>query len=144
MLNVSGIKGNQTMKFGHLKNIPREIFFLKNYAEVKARKLVPGSFLFFILGKSKWSVAWFHYILTALKLAHNRNKPFKTLCYSSRDMFNFDFVDTSLAIVSPAHFVYDFLTKIFLVLYSISWPNCIAWFPLLLETLGNKCIAIVC
>ena len=59
-------------------------------------------------------------------------------------MLDFDFLDKSLAIVSPAHFVYDFSTKMFLMLYSINKPNFIAWFPLLLEILGNMCIAIVC
>ena len=32
----------------------------------------------------------------------------------------------------------------FLMLYSINRPSFIAWFPLLLEILGNMCIAIVC
>ena len=59
-------------------------------------------------------------------------------------MLDFDFLDKSLAIVSPAHFVYDFSTKMFLMLYSINKPNFIAWFPLLLEILGNMCITIVC
>ena len=59
-------------------------------------------------------------------------------------MLNFDFLDKGLGIVSPAHFVYDFSTKMFLMLYSINWPNFIAWLPLLLEILGNMCIAIVC
>ena len=30
------------------------------------------------------------------------------LCYWSRDMLNFDFLEKDLGIVSPAHFVYDF------------------------------------
>ena len=33
---------------------------------------------------------------------------------------NFDILDESLGIVSPAHFVYDFSTKMFLKLYSIN------------------------
>ena len=37
-----------------------------------------------LLGKSKWSAAWFHYIWIALKLAYNRNKLFKTLHYWSK------------------------------------------------------------
>ena len=45
-------------------------------------------------------------------------------------MPNFDFLEKSLEIVSPAHFVYGF-------------PNFIAWFPLLPEILVNMCIAIV-
>ena len=59
-------------------------------------------------------------------------------------MLNFDFLDKDLGIVSPAHFVYDFLTIMLLMLYSINWPNFIAWLPLLLEILDNMCIAIVC
>ena len=58
-------------------------------------------------------------------------------------MLNFDFLDKGLGIVSPAHFVYDFSTKMFLMLYSINWPNFIAWLALLLEILGNMCIAII-
>ena len=58
-------------------------------------------------------------------------------------MLNFDFVDKGLGTVSPTHFVNDFLTKMFL-LYSINWPNFIAWLPLLLEILSNICIANVC
>ena len=68
-----------------------------------------------------------------LKLSYNRNKLFKTLHYSSRDTLNFDFLGKSLGIVSPAHSVYAFSTKMFLMLYFINWPKFIAWFPLLLE-----------
>ena len=59
-------------------------------------------------------------------------------------MLNFDFLDKGLGIVSLAHFVYDFSTKMFLMLYSINWPNFIAWLLLLLEILGNMCIVIAC
>ena len=34
-------------------------------------------------------------------------------------MVNFDFLEKCLGIVSPLHFVYDFLRKMFLMLYSI-------------------------
>ena len=37
-------------------------------------------------------------------------------------MLNF-FLDKRLGIVSPAHFAYDFLTKMFLMLYSIIDKN---------------------
>ena len=59
-------------------------------------------------------------------------------------MLNFDFLDKGLGIVSPAHFVYDFSTEMFLMLYSINLTNFIASLPLLLEILGNMYIAIVC
>ena len=58
-------------------------------------------------------------------------------------MLNFDFLEKGLGIVSAAHFVYCFSTKMFL-LYSINWSNFIAWLLLLLEILGNMYIAIVC
>ena len=82
--------------------------------------------------------------MIALKLAYSRNKLFKTLHYWSSDALNFDFLDKGLGIASPAHFVHDFSIKMFLVLYSINWPNFIAWLPLLLDILGNMCIAIIC
>ena len=59
-------------------------------------------------------------------------------------MLNFDFSEKGQEIVSPAHFVYDFLTKLFLMLYSINYPNFIAWFSLFFGVLRNMCIAIVC
>ena len=52
-------------------------------------------------------------------------------------MLNFDFLDKGLGILSPVHFVYDFLTKVFLMLYFINLPNFIARLPLLLEILSN-------
>ena len=39
--------------------------------------------------------------------------------------------------------MHDFSRK-FLILYSITWQNIFVWFPLLLEILGNMCIAIFC
>ena len=35
-------------------------------------------------------------------------------------MLNFDILDKGLGIVSPAHVVYDFSAKMFLMLYSIN------------------------
>ena len=80
----------------------------------------------------------------ALKLTYSKNKLYKSLDYWSRDILNFDFLEKSLGIVSPPYFLYDFSTKMFLMLYSINWPNFIVWSPLLLEILGNVCTAIVC
>ena len=47
LLNISQIKGNQTLKFGQLIEYPKKNIFLRNYAENKAGKLVPDCFLFF-------------------------------------------------------------------------------------------------
>ena len=57
-------------------------------------------------------------------------------------MSNFVVLEKGLGIVSPPDFGYDFSRKIFLMLHSINWPNFIVWLPLLLEVLGNMCIAI--
>ena len=54
-------------------------------------------------------------------------------------MLNLDYLDKDLGIVSPAHSVYHFSTKMFLMIYDF-----IVWLSLLLEILGNMCIAIVC
>ena len=57
--------------------------------------------------------------------------------YWSRDKLNFDFLEKSLGIVSLTYFEYDFPTKMFLMLYSINWPNFIVWLSLLLAILGS-------
>ena len=136
------------MKFGDLIEYNKGNIFLQKSCrkwdrETGCRLL----FLFwesFILGKSKWSAAWFNYVLIALKLAYNKSKLFKTLHYWSRDMLKFEFLDKCLGTVSFTHFAYDISIKIFLILYFISWPNVIIPLPLFVEILGNICIAIVC
>ena len=72
-----------------------------------------------------------------LNLAYNKNKLYVTLDYWSRDMLNFDFLKRVWKIVPPPYFEYDFSRKLFLMLYSINWPDFIIWLPLLLEILGN-------
>ena len=79
-------------------------------------RLVPDFFLLEKACKRECYAAWFHCILIALKLACNKNKLPKTLDYSSRDILSFDFLGKGLGMVSPSHFVYDFLTKTFLML----------------------------
>ena len=61
-----------------------------------------------------------------------------------RDLLNFYFSEKNLGVVSPTHFVYGFLRKMFLMLYPYKWPNFIVWLSLLLEILGNMCIVIIC
>ena len=58
-------------------------------------------------------------------------------------MLKFDFPEKVSGIVSPTHFVYDFSTKRFLMLYSVKVLNFIVRFPLCFEILGNICIEIV-
>ena len=83
------------------------------------------------------------YILTAFNLAYNEKKLPKTLENWSRDMLNFNFFKKGLGIVFPQGFMYDCSRKMFLMIYSINWLKFIIWLSLLLEILGNMCIAIV-
>ena len=57
-----------------------------------------------------WSAGWVHYISIVLKL-YNKNKLY---------ILNFDFLEKDLGIVSPPSFVYEFLTKMYLMLFSIN------------------------
>ena len=59
-------------------------------------------------------------------------------------MLKVNFLKKGLGLVSPPHLAYDFLRKIFLILYPITRSNFVVWLPLLLEILGNMCIAIIC
>ena len=136
------------MKFGQVIECSKRKIFLKKSCRKWGRE-TSSSQKFVFLKNFKWdkrksSAAWFQYTLIALNLAHNKGKLYKTLDYWSIDMLNFDFLEKDLEIVSPLHFVYDFSREIFLILYSINWPNFIAWLHLLLEILSNTCIAIVC
>ena len=54
------------------------------------------------------------------------------------------FLKGGLELISLAHFLYDFWRKIFILLSAITWPDFIAWLPLLHEILGNISIVIVC
>ena len=46
--NISQSKGNQTLKFGQVKEYnKRNIFFFNNHAENEAERLAPDLFLFF-------------------------------------------------------------------------------------------------
>ena len=58
-------------------------------------------------------------------------------------MFNFDFLEKDLGLVSPPNFVYDFSRKIFLKLNSINYPNFIYESSLLLDILGNMFIIVI-
>ena len=44
--NISQSKGNQTIKFGQLIEVTKEIFFFKNFVEKEAGRLVPDLFIF--------------------------------------------------------------------------------------------------
>ena len=124
-------------------------FSLKNNKENEAGRLVSDLFLIFknALYEVKTSVQAtlsfniFRLSSTCHTIKTNRIKLWD---YWFRYMFKFDILEKGLGIVSPPYFVYVFSRIMFLMLYSISWPNFIAWLLLLLEILGNVCRVIVC
>ena len=56
----------------------------------------------------------------------------------------FNFLKKGLALLSPPLFLHHFSRKIFLMFYSINWPNFTVWLPLFLVTSSNMGIIIVC
>ena len=69
LLNISRIKGKQTMKFSQLIEYNHRNIFLqkswRNWGRKSRSRLLFGFLKSFTLGKSKRSAAWFHYILIA-------------------------------------------------------------------------------
>ena len=74
-------------------------------------------------------------------MAYKKNKLYKNFRLLSRDT-QFWFFRKWSDIVSPQWMIFQ--KKLFLMLHSINWPNFIVWWSLLLEILGNMCIAIIC
>ena len=85
LLNISLSKGNQTMKYGQLIEYNMRNTFLQKLCRKWGKETSSKPLLFFykslIRGKSKWSAAYFQYILIALNLPYNRNKLYKALDY---------------------------------------------------------------
>ena len=131
------------MRFGQLTECSMINIFLQKLCRKWGRKttLRPLFFFNFMWGKSKWSAAWLSYISIVLNLACNKNKLYKTLNCWFENALTFGFSEKGLELVSPPNFANDFWIKI---LDSNKWPPFIVWLLLLLEILGNMCIAIVC
>ena len=88
--------------------------------------------------KYKWEVC----TLVSINLDYNKNKLYKTLDCWSRDMPNFAFLEKNPLLEKDLE---NILLTIFQEKYfscSINWPNFNVWLPLLLEILGNMCIAM--
>ena len=121
------------------QNITRETFFLKNHTQNVVEKLVPDHFL----KNQNWAYLWinslkfwvvYFYCVPNWGLSKYIEIKFQTTCFYLLQSF----------FKNKIHFVQTFLRKIFLLLYSIDWPNFIICLFLLREILGNICIAIVC
>ena len=67
----------------------------------------------------------------------------QTFCFYLIQSF-FEKTKTRLQVVALLHFLHDFWSKMFLLIYSINWPNLIVWLLLFHEILGSMWILIVC
>ena len=84
--------------------------------------------------KNDWN-----YIETILNMLKLNCRPLACTSFKA-----FQKTKKGLELVFPVHFLFRFWREVFFLLYSINWPNFIAWLPLLHEILGNMCIVIVC
>ena len=103
------------------------MFFFENHEENNLGRLVLDLFLFFKIalykvkaGGEHLSFNMFWYSST---WAHNKNKLYKTPDCWSRDMFNFDFSEQGLELVSPHILCMIFQETYFSILFSMDWPN---------------------
>ena len=53
-------------------------------------------------------------------MVYDKSKLYKMLDFECRGMLNFGFLEKGLRTVSRSHFMYDFSTKMFLILYTIN------------------------
>ena len=137
MPNISRSKAKQTKKHG-------KHFFWKI---MHVEKLVPDLFL----KNWNWAYLWinilkfykvcFYFVISWGLLKYKETKLQTTCCHLILSFF--EKIKRGLELNSLPHFLHNFWRKIFLLLYSINWPNFIVWLPLLREILGNTCIATV-
>ena len=72
---------------------------------------------------------------------YNQNKRYNISDCWYRDMLNFDFLSMGLGLTFPPHLCAWFFKKgISHIIFN--WPKFIVWLPLLLEILGNMCVAV--
>ena len=149
MPNISSSRGNRTMKFGQLIECNMgNIFLEKSYTKCD-EGTSPRPFP----EKLNWRHIWINslrFLLYAKFLLHAKLKAVETYWIQGADHFLlthtklFWKIKRGLGLASLPHFLHNFWRKIFILLYSINWPNFIGWLSLLCEILVNMCIAIVC
>ena len=148
LTNISRSNDNQTMKPGQLvEHNLRSLFLEKPYANC-VEETVPRPFS----KKSKLSISLNQYseVLFILFLLFGKLRTFESDWNYAADHLLlphiklFQKAKRGLDLVLFPHFLHDFWRKIFLLLYSITWPNFNVCLALLREIFGNMCILIVC
>ena len=136
------------MKFGQLIGYKiRNVFLKKNHAQSMVETLFPDPFL----ENQNWEYIWINKVSKVLCIffivcqLEDHRKWLKLRCRPLAFTSNKAFLKNKKRSGSslPASFSAWFLKKTFLMLYSLNWPNFIAWRPLCREILGNICIVIV-
>ena len=117
---------------------------LKNHTQNAVEKLFPDPFL----KNQNWVYLWiislkfyevFFYWMLILGLSKYIETKLPTTCFLPYTFLK----KRGLELVFLSHFLHDFRSKIFFLLYSITWPNFIVWLPLICDILSNMCIIIV-
>ena len=97
-----------------------------------------------ISGSTAWNVVQFVFIVCPSGCVPKYTKTKAVItCFDFIKSF-FQKTKRVLDLVFLSYFLYGFWRNIFLTTCSINWPNFITWLPLILEILGNMCIAIIC
>ena len=149
MTNISRSKGNQTMKFSQLIECnTSKIFLEKSYTKCGGKtspRSFPGKLILRIsLDQYLKFYRVCFYCIASWGLSKYIETKQQATCFHLIHIKLFKKIKKGLELVSLPSFLHNYWRKIFLLLYSINWPNFIAWLPLLCEIWVNMCIAIVC
>ena len=124
----------------------RGTLFLKNYTQNLVKKPLLDPFL----KNQNWAYLWTNslkfntacfYCIPSWGLSKYIETKLQTTLFFHVKLF--ENTKRGFELVSLPHFLHYFWRKIFILLYSINWPNFIVWLPSLRKILGNKCIVIV-
>ena len=146
--NISKSKGNQTVKFGELKQYNmRNIFLEKSYSKYGEETILRLVFkkvkIEHISGSIFESFIQFVFIVCQVEGFRNILKlSCRAIAFTSYKAF-FKETKRGLEILFLSHFLYELWRKLFLLLHCINWPNFIVWLPLLPEILDNMCNDVV-
>ena len=149
--NISRSKGHQEMKFPQLivykmRNIFVEKSYIKCDGETVPRPFSKKKNWAYLCIKSLkfYAVCFYHMPSLDIYIIYNILKlSSRPIAFNSFKAFSKK-TNRGRELVSLPHFLHDFWRRMFLLLYSINWPNFIVWLPLIREILGNMCTVIVC
>ena len=152
LTNISRSNDNQTMKPSQLVELNLRNFEMSLFLEKSYTKCIEETILRPFSKKSKLSISLDQYseLLFILFLLFGKSKTFESYWNYAADHLLlphiklFQKAKRGLDLVFFSHFLIDFWRKIFLLLYSITWPNFNVCLTLLREIFGNVCILIAC